>query len=94
MVRHIVVWKTKDTTTKEDLQDLKRRSEALKEIPGVIEIEFEINPLEGSNSQICLNALYATKKDLDDYKVNPIHVEFGTHLRPLVSDRSAFDYNC
>lgn len=94
MVRHIVVWKIKDTTTREDLIDLKKRSEALKDIPGVIELEFEIDPVEGSNAEICLNALYATKADLDAYKVNPIHVEFGTHLRPLVAERSAFDYNC
>lgn len=93
MVRHIVIWKIKETTTREDLLDLKKRSEALRDIPGLVSLEFEIDPVEGSNAQICLNAVYNTKEDLDSYKVHPIHVEFGTHLRPLVADRSAFDYN-
>lgn len=93
MVRHIVIWKIKDTTTREDLVDLKKRSEALKSIPGVISLDFEIDPIEGSTHNMCLNAVYESKEALDTYKTHPVHVEFGTHLRPLVCERVAFDYN-
>lgn len=93
MVRHIVIWKVKEGVSKESLIDLKKRSEALKDIKGVVDLSFSIEPVDGSTHDMCLNALYNTKEDLDAYKIDPVHVEFGTHLRPLVCERVAFDYN-
>lgn len=93
MVRHIVIWKIKDTTSKDDLLDLKNKSEALKNIPGVVDLKFIVDAMDSSTHDICLNGLYESKEALDNYQVNPIHKEFGSHLKPLVCERIAFDYN-
>ncbi len=92
MLRHIVIWKIKDDTTQENLEMLKRESETLKEINGVISLEFVINPLSTSSHDMMLCALYNSKEDLEKYRVDPIHVLFGQKLRPLVKERVSYDY--
>lgn len=94
MVRHIVIWKKKEDTTREQLEMLLRESETLKSIEGVISLEFSIDPLNEVNQDIVLNALYTDKNALDNYVTHPIHVEFGKKLRPLVAEKNSFDYNC
>ncbi|MGM9971363.1 MAG: Dabb family protein [Anaeroplasmataceae bacterium] len=92
MLRHIVIWKIKDDTTLEQLQMLKEESESLKAITHVIDLEFVINPLSTSSHDMMLNATYEDASKLEAYRVDPIHVEFGKKLRPLVKERVSFDY--
>lgn len=92
MIRHIVMWKSKETTTKTDLDNLLNLSKNLKEIPGVLNLEFIVNALSSSTHNIMLNAVFNTLEELAAYQVNPIHVDFGSHLKPLVYDRVCIDY--
>lgn len=92
MLKHIVIWKIKEDTTKEQVEMLKKESETLKEIPGVISLNFIINPLSSSSHDMMLEAVYENVEGLESYRVHPIHVAFGKILRPLVSQRVSFDY--
>ncbi len=93
MLRHIVIWAIKDTTTQQDLEMLKRESETLKDIPTLKSLEFVIDPIEkGTTHDMMLVGVYENEEDLEAYKVHPIHVAFGQKLRPLVKERVAFDY--
>lgn len=92
MVRHIVIWKALETTTREDLENLKKLSETLLEIKGVVSLDFVIDGIAKTTHDIVLNATYNSLSDLENYQVDPIHVEFGRHLRPLVKERVCFDY--
>ncbi len=92
MIRHIVIWKVKEGVSRKELEDLKELSETLKKINGVKELDFVIDKLDGTTHDICLNVVYNNESELKAYKDDPIHVEFGKHLRPLVSERVAYNY--
>lgn len=92
MIRHIVIWKIKDTTKKEDMLFLKEESKKLNEIDCVVSLDFIVNPLNTSSHDMMLDAIYNSVEDLEKYRVHPIHVEFGKKLRPLVSERVSYDY--
>lgn len=92
MIRHIVMWKSGENTSKQDLDNLVKLSKNLHEIPGVVELKFIVNSLSSSTHNIMLDATLLSEVDLANYQINPIHKEFGSHLKPLVKERVCIDY--
>lgn len=99
MVRHIVMWKLKDSAEGNDkainAQIIKERLEALKEkISQIEEIEVGINSdaaPEGNYDVV----LVMTCRDfgaLKEYAVHPDHVEVGSFVKKVVEARAAVDY--
>jgi len=92
MIRHIVIWKLKEDAKMEDVLKLKELSNTLKDIKSVVDVEFLVNPSKGSTHQMCLISVHNTIEDLEAYAVDPVHVEFGSHLKPLVCERVCYNY--
>ena len=92
MIRLIVICKLKKKKKMEDVLKLKELSNTLKDIKSVVEVDFLVNPSKGSTHQMCLISIHNSIEDLEAYAIDPIHVEFGSHLKPLVCERICFNY--
>lgn len=96
MVRHIVMWKVKDSKNKsEDIQKLKLELERL---PAKIEviIDFEVG-LDFSkkgevSADIILNSTFETADDLEVYQKHPEHQKAVDIIRSLTMERRVVDY--
>ena len=88
MVKHIILWKLKETLTgeekeqvkagiKEGLEDLKGK------IPGLLDIKVQANGLSSSNADVMLDSSFESEEALKGYSVHPAHVEVAdTKVRP------------
>jgi hypothetical protein len=98
MVKHIVMWKLRESANGNDRATnarlIKERLEALRgRIPGLLRIEvgIDFSGAEGS----CDLALYselASRAALDDYQAHPAHQAVLPFVRAAVSERRAVDY--
>ncbi|AHM57561.1 stress responsive A/B barrel domain protein (plasmid) [Peptoclostridium acidaminophilum DSM 3953] len=99
MVRHIVMWKLKDSAEgngkARNAQIIKERLEGLKEkISQIEEIEVGINS-DASPAGNYDVVLVMTCKDfaaLKEYAEHPDHVEAGSFVKKVVEARAAVDY--
>lgn len=96
MIKHIVVWRMKDTADKEkNAAEIKKHLEALKNKIDFIEdirVGLNFNATE-SASDIVLETVFKTKEDLEKYQSHPAHVAVGAeYVRPNVSERRVVDY--
>lgn len=98
MVKHIVVWKLKETangnTKAENAQQIKAKLEALDgKIPGMLKIEVGIDfSKTESSSDLVLYSEFATRADLDNYQVHPLHKEIMPFIMEARSERILVDY--
>ena len=97
MVKHIILWKLKDEfNTDEIKKDMKESLEALKGVvPGLLEIEVQIEKLESSNVDVMLYSVLESEEALKGYAVHTEHVKVAdTKVRPFTSERSCIDFVC
>ena len=98
MVKHIILW-----TLKEDYTDaqkaeikagIKEGLEGLKgQIPGLIDIQVNINGLQSSNADLMLDSSFESEEALKGYAVHPAHVAVADgKVRPYTAVRSCLDY--
>ena len=96
MVRHIVVWRLKNTPNAEQTaKTIKEKLEALKGKISVIEdIEVGINFNETeAASDLVLVSTFKSEEDLNTYINHPEHKAVGAeYVRPNVSERRVVDY--
>jgi hypothetical protein len=98
MVKHIVMWKLKESacgnTKEENAKIIKEKLESLKDkIPGILKIEVGIDFSKTENSgDIVLYSEFNTKEDLENYKVHPDHVAVASFVVEAVSERRVVDY--
>lgn len=96
MVKHIVVWRMKDTPDKlEKAQAIKENLENLKgRIPEIVSIEVGLNfNTSESASDVVLVSEFNSKEDLAVYQEHELHKNVGTNfVRPNVSERRVVDY--
>ena len=95
-LRHVVLFKFKDTSTPEDI---KKVEEAFTALPGKIK---QIKNLEwGTNNSPenlnqglthCFFLTFASDKDRDDYLVHPEHKAFGAIAGPHIDKVTVVDY--
>lgn len=95
MVKHIILWKLKDEhNTVEIKQAMKEGLEALVGVvPGLIEMQIEIDPLPKSNADVLLYSVLESEEALQNYAVHPAHVEAAdTLVRPFTAARMCMDF--
>ena len=98
MVKHVILWTLKDEFSdvekleikkgiKEDLEGLKGQ------IPGLIDIKVNINPLASSNADVMLDSSFEDEASLKGYAIHPAHVAVADgKVRPYTASRTCMDY--
>ncbi|MDE5676316.1 Dabb family protein [Phocaeicola sp.] len=97
MVKHIVLFKLKDTLSQEEkkkvMDDFKAAIEALPSKIGFIRhifVGLNANPAE--KWDICLDSEFDTLADVNAYAVHPDHVAAAGILKDAKADRACVDY--
>lgn len=96
MLRHVVLFKFKDTSSKEDVQKVVDAFRSLKtSIPQVAEFEFGTdNSPEGLANGFthCFLITFKSEADRDVYLPHPKHKEFVEILKPHLDKVQVIDY--
>ena len=96
VLRHVVLFKFKDSTTKEQIDEVARAFRALKSKIDVIEdFEFGTDISVENKSQgftHCFFVTFRDEKGRDTYLPHPAHKEFGTLVGPRLEKVLVVDY--
>ncbi len=98
MVRHLILWKLKESLTVEEkntvLNNMKEHLEGLVGIvPGLVNLKIVINKMESSNADVMLDSVLESEEALKGYQGHPAHVEVAnTYVRPFTEVRMCIDY--
>ena len=98
MVKHVILWTLKDEFSDAQKADIKKGIkeglEGLKgQIPGMIDIKVNINPLASSNCDLMLDSSFEDEASLKGYAVHPAHVAVADgKVRPYTASRVCMDY--
>lgn len=99
MVKHIVLWKAKDSASGKDKQEnlelMKERIEGLKDkIPEILHIEVGINVNQsGAAYDVGLYSEFRDMDALEVYQKHPAHVEVAGFVTGITDSRVVLDYN-
>ncbi|MGN1346166.1 MAG: Dabb family protein [Eubacteriales bacterium] len=97
MVKHIILWKLKESLSDEEKAaaraEAKRRLESLNgKIDGLISLKVVTDRLPSSNADMMLDSTFETAEALAGYQTNPLHVEAATYVRSVVEARLCLDF--
>ena len=97
MVRHIILWKLKETMTEEEKAaaraEAKRRLESLNgQIEGLLSLTVVTDRLPSSNADMMLDSSFTDADALAGYQVNPKHLEAAGYVRSVVEARLCLDF--
>lgn len=97
MVKHIVLFKLKETLSQEEklkvMNDFKATIEALPAKIGFIRHIFVgLNANSAEKWDICLDSEFDTLADVNAYAVHPDHVAAAGLLKEVKADRACVDY--
>lgn len=100
MIKHIVMWRLKDSAqgndkavnarlVKEKLEDLRGR------IPGLLRIEVGLNfAAEADAADVVLYSEFEDRAALDAYQAHPLHEAMKPFIKDLRCERRVVDYEC
>ncbi len=94
MIRHIVMWKFNDETSRDSIVEMQKRLEDLREkVPSLVEISVgpDISHKERS-WDMALNSCFNSVDDLRAYATHPAHLKVVEFIKPLVKETAAVDY--
>jgi Stress responsive A/B Barrel Domain len=95
-LRHVVAFKFKETTTKEQIRQVEEAFHALKaKIPQVVSVEWGTNISPEKLDKGFTHAFivtFKTEKDRDAYLVHPEHKKFVEFALPLIGDAFVIDF--
>ena len=91
MIRHIVMWKFRPGTEREQQEFLTGLRGLQGIIPQLLRSEVAVNVLPG-NYDAVLVAEFASLEDLDTYKNDPRHKAVSALCKSIRTDRVAVDY--
>ncbi|MDY3281336.1 Dabb family protein [Dysosmobacter sp.] len=91
MIRHIVMWKFRPGTEREQQEFLTGLRGLQGIIPQLLRSEVAVNVLPG-NYDAVLVAEFASLEDLDTYKNDPRHKAVSALCKSIREDRVAVDY--
>lgn len=99
MVKHIVMFKLKDTLSKEEKCDVMNRFKAaIEALPAQIDVIRKVfvglNINEAEQWDICLESEFDTLEDVKLYAAHPAHVAAAGILKDAKQDRACVDYEC
>ena len=97
MVKHIVLFKLKDSLTKEEKCDVMNRFKAaIEALPATINVIRKVfvglNINGAETWDICLESEFDTLEDVKAYAVHPDHVAAASILKDAKLDRACVDY--
>lgn len=98
MVKHVILWTLKEQDNEAKIAEIKAGIKAglegLKgQIPGLVEIKVNINPLPSSNCDVMLDSTFEDEASLKGYAVHPAHVAVADgKVRPYTASRTCMDY--
>ena len=98
MVKHIVMFKLKDTegkTAYENALEAKERfNDVITNVKELKKGEIVINSKDADQSNYTISLLcdFDTIDDLNAYQVHPAHVAFGKFIGTVKTDRACIDY--
>ena len=98
MVKHVILWNLKEEYSAEEKArikaEIKTGLEGLKgEIPGLIDISVNTEPLASSNCDLMLDSSFENEESLKGYAVHPRHMAVADgKVRPFTSSRVCMDY--
>jgi hypothetical protein len=96
VLRHVVLFKFKDTSTPDDVKKVEDAFRALpSKISTIKSLEWGTNNSPENLNQgftHCFFVSFANEKDRSDYLPHPAHKEFGTILRPHLDKVLVIDY--
>ena len=96
LLRHLVIFKFKDTSSPEDVQKVADTFYALKgQVPEIAAMEWGINNSpENFNEGFthCFVLSYRSEKNLANYQENPAHKAFQAVLKPHMEKVFVVDY--
>ena len=91
MIRHIVMWKVRPGTEREQQEFLTGLKGLQGVIPQLLRSEVAVNVLPG-NYDAVLVAEFDSLEDLDAYKNDPRHKAVSALCKSIREDRVAVDY--
>jgi len=95
-LRHVVAFKFKEATTKEQIKQVEDAFRDLKrKIPEIAEFEWGTNNSPEGKNKGCTHGFILTfrsEKDRDAYLPHPAHKEFGKLVGPLLDDVFVIDF--
>ena len=97
MVRHIILWKLKDSMTEaekaEARAEAKKRLESLNgKIDGMIELKVVTDRLPTSSADMMLDSSFRDADALAGYQSNPLHLEAAEYVRSVRETRLCLDF--
>lgn len=98
MVRHVILWKLKETLSNEEkekvTQEIKENLEALVGVvPGLISMDIIRQPLASSSADVMMDSLMESEEALKEYQTHPEHVKVAdTYVRPFTEVRMCMDF--
>lgn len=98
MVKHVILWKLKETVGGEEkekvLREMKEHLEALVgKVPGLLCLKIVTAPLASSNADVMLDSTLESEEALKRYQSHPEHVRAAdTYVRPFTEVRLCMDY--
>lgn len=98
MVKHVILWTLKEEFSAEEKENIKKGiKEGLEglagQIPGMIDIKVNTNPLPSSNCDVMLDSSFETAEALKGYSTHPAHVAVADgKVRPYTASRTCMDY--
>ena len=91
MIRHIVMWKFRPGTEKEQEEFLTGLRNLQRVIPQLLKSEVAIN-VAPDNYDVVLVSEFASLEDLDAYKNDPRHKAVSALCKSIRENRVAVDY--
>jgi hypothetical protein len=95
-LRHVVAFKFKETTTKEQIKEVEDAFRALKgKIPGIVSYEWGTNVSPEKHDKGFTHGFILTfknEKDRDAYLVHAEHKKFGQLVGPVLGDVFVIDF--
>ena len=98
MVKHIILWKLKESLTEAEKAETKANAKAALEtlagkIPGLLSIKLHISGLASSNADMMLDSSFESEEALKCYQSHPDHVAAANgFVRPFTETRLCLDF--
>ena len=98
MVKHIILWKLKESLSENEKAQAKKNAKAALEalqgkIPGLLSVSVAINGLASSNADMMLDTSFTDEEALKGYQVHVEHVAVANgYVRPFTDVRLCLDY--
>lgn len=96
MIKHIVLFKFKEFSSKEEkdlkINEIKKRLEDLKNLIQVLKfIKVGINCNSKEEFDLCLDTEFDNMQDLETYAIHPDHVAVGKIIKEVLEKRACVD---